>query len=164
MARISTKQITPFLWFDNDAEEAARFYASVFKDSKILAITRYTEAGKELHRRPPGSVMTVQFRIAGQQFTALNGGPVFKFSPAVSFVVSCRTQKEIDYYWKTLAKGGQEVECGWLTDKYGLSWQIVPEQLIAMFADKERAPRVMVAMLRMKKLDIAALKKAYAGR
>jgi len=152
------KRITPFLWFDGRAEEAAKFYVSVFKRSKIQSVTRYNRSGPG----PVGSVMTVNFKLLGQKFTALNGGPVFKFNPAVSFVVHCETQKEVDYYWKKLSAGGKEVQCGWLQDKFGLSWQIVPHSLLELIGDKnpEKAARVTKAMLGMIKLDIKALRRA----
>ena len=155
-------KITPFLWFDSQAEDAANFYVSVFKNSRITAISRYTEGGPG----PAGSVMTVAFELDGQPFTALNAGPVFKFTEAISFTVSCKTQEEVDYYWNTLtAAGGQESDCGWLKDKYGLSWQVVPRALIEMISDPDKAKsqRAFNAMLQMKKIDIAELKKAFAG-
>lgn len=161
------QKITPCLWFDDQAEEAARFYTSVFKNSKIGKISRYGKEGFEIHRRPEGSVMVVEFEINGQIFTALNGGPVFKFNEAVSFQVDCETQEEVDYYWETLSQGGDEKaqQCGWLKDKFGLSWQIVPNVLSEMLSstDYEKSQRAMKAMLQMKKLDIEALKKAYNG-
>ena len=155
------QKITPFLWFDGDAEEAAQFYTSVFEDSKIVTVTRYSEAGP----RPAGSVMTIVFHICGQEFIALNGGPQYKFTPAVSFVVSCQTQAEIDRYWDRLVEGGRPVQCGWLTDKFGLSWQIVPAAIGQMLQDKdaERRKRVMQAVFSMVKLDIAELQRAYNG-
>jgi predicted 3-demethylubiquinone-9 3-methyltransferase (glyoxalase superfamily) len=150
------QHITPFLWFDKQAEQAAKFYTSVFKDSKVVGIARHSKGspGK------PGSVMTVSFRILGQEFTALNGGPVFKFTPAVSFVVHCQSQKEVDYYWRRLSAGGKKVQCGWLEDKFGVSWQIVPDELIEllMSRDPEKAERVTKAMMKMVKLDIRRLK------
>src|ERR1700741_2030249 len=141
------QKITPFLWFDNNAEEAANFYVSVFKDSKILSVSRYGDAGPG----PKGAVMVAEFQIQGQQFTALNGGPVFKFTEAISFVVNCDTQEEVDYFWSKLSAGGEESRCGWLKDKFGLSWQIVPAVLTEMLKDKDaaRAKRVMEAMLQM---------------
>ena len=153
------QKITPFLWFDTQAEEAARFYTSIFKNSKVGTVTRYGEAGPG----PKGSVMTVAFEIEGQKFTALNGGPVFKFTEAISFVVNCETQEEVDELWEKLSEGGAKVECGWLKDQYGLSWQIVPTVLIEMLQDKDaaRSQRVMKAMMKMKKLDIAGLEEAY---
>jgi predicted 3-demethylubiquinone-9 3-methyltransferase (glyoxalase superfamily) len=153
------QKITPFLWFDHQAEEAARFYTSVFKNSRIEAVTRYGDAGPG----PKGSAMTVAFELDGQKFAALNGGPQFKFTEALSFVVNCDTQAEVDEFWEKLSEGGQEVQCGWLKDKYGLSWQIVPTAMIEMLKDKdaERSQRVMKAMFQMKKIDIARLEAAY---
>jgi predicted 3-demethylubiquinone-9 3-methyltransferase (glyoxalase superfamily) len=153
------QRITPFLWFDREAEEAAAFYSSIFNNSKIQAVTRYGDVGPG----PQGSVMTVEFSLDGQQFIALNGGPAFKFNEAVSFVVNCETQQEVDEYWDKLTAGGKEVECGWLKDKYGLSWQIVPVALFEMLKDQdpERKERVIKAMLKMKKFDIASLQAAY---
>jgi predicted 3-demethylubiquinone-9 3-methyltransferase (glyoxalase superfamily) len=160
-------KLTPCLWFDSQAEEAARFYTGIFKNSKMGAISRYTEAGQEVHRRPPGSVMTVEFELNGQPFTALNGGPAFKFTEAVSFQIMCRNQEEVDYYWNKLTPGGpkEAQQCGWVKDKYGLSWQVVPTALVEMMKDpdQEKAGRVMEAMLPMKKLDIAELERAYEG-
>ena len=152
------QRITPFLWFDSQAEEAARFYVSVFKNSKILSISRYGEAGPG----PAGSVMTVEFELDGEKFVALNGGPQYTFSNAVSFVVNCETQAEVDHYWSRLSEDGKEVQCGWLTDKYGLSWQIVPTVLMELLksGDAERRNRVMQAMFKMVKLDIETLKRA----
>ena len=155
------KAITPCLWFDNQAEEAARFYTSIFKNSKIGTITRYGDAGAAASGRPKGSVMTVAFQLDGQEFVALNGGPHFKFSEAISFMVNCETQKEIDDFWEKLSEGGEQGPCGWLKDKYGLSWQIVPAALGEMMKDASGAERVMEAILTMKKLDIKALKEAY---
>jgi len=151
-------KITPFLWFNSNAEEAANFYASVFKNSKVKAVTRYSGAGPG----PKGSVMTVSFELDGQEFTALNGGPQFTFTEAVSFVVHCDTQQDVDYYWDKLTAGGQESQCGWLKDKYGLSWQIVPKALPRLLqqTDPKKAQRVMQALLQMKKLDIGALERA----
>jgi len=163
----SRDRITPCLWFDNQAEEAAGYYAGIFKNSKIVTISRYTEAGREVHGRPAGSVMTVEFELDGQTFTALNGGPHFKFNEAVSLQVNCDTQEEVDYYWQKLGEGGdpKAQQCGWLKDKYGLSWQVVPVAMAELFsdADPEKSGRVMDAMLKMKKLDIAELERAYAG-
>ena len=153
------QRITPFLWYDDKAEEAANFYISIFKNSKILSVLRYGEVGPG----PKGSVMTVEFQLEGQEFVALNGGPHFKFTEAISFVVNCATQEEVDYFWEKLtADGGQESMCGWLKDKYGLSWQVVPTILIELFKDKdaEKSQRVMKAMLQMKKIDISKLKQA----
>jgi len=155
------QKISPFLWFDGNAEEAADFYVSLFKGSKILKIARYGEAGPG----PAGAVMVVNFQIEGQDFIALNGGPLFKFTEAISFVINCQTQEEVDHYWNRLtAGGGQESQCGWLKDKYGLSWQVTPTILGELLADKDqkKAQRVMQAMLQMKKIDIAALKRAAA--
>jgi predicted 3-demethylubiquinone-9 3-methyltransferase (glyoxalase superfamily) len=161
------QKISPFLWFADQAEEAARFYVSIFKNSKVGDVSRYNAASATAAGRPPGSVMTVAFELEGQAFTALNGGPEFKFTEAISFVVSCQTQAEIDHFWERLtAGGGQEVQCGWLRDKFGVSWQIVPPILTEMLQDKdpEKARRVMEAMLKMKKLDIDGQKRAYEGR
>jgi predicted 3-demethylubiquinone-9 3-methyltransferase (glyoxalase superfamily) len=157
------QRISPFLWFDDKAEEAASFYTSIFKNSRIVNIARYGEAGAEVSGRPKGTVMTVAFQLEGQEFVALNGGPEFKFTEAISFVVNCQTQDEVDEYWEKLSEGGQEVQCGWLKDKYGLSWQIVPTILGAMLNDPDpkKAERVMKAMLQMKKIDIKGLKRAY---
>jgi len=153
------QKITTFLWFDSQAEEAANFYVSIFKNSKLGSVTRNGEGGPG----PKGSVLVAEFQIEGQRFAALNGGPRFKFTEAISFVVNCETQEEVDYFWEKLtADGGQESQCGWLKDKYGLSWQIVPTVLFALFQDPdaERAQRVMKAMLQMKKIDIATLQQA----
>jgi predicted 3-demethylubiquinone-9 3-methyltransferase (glyoxalase superfamily) len=159
------QKISPCLWFDDQGEEAAKFYTSIFKDSKIGDVTRYGKEGYEIHGRQEGTVMTVEFEIEGQKFLALNGGPIFKFNEAISFQVYCETQEEVDYYWEKLSEGGDEKaqQCGWLKDKYGVSWQIVPTILIKMLKDKdsEKSQRVMKAMLQMHKLDISTLKKAY---
>lgn len=159
-------KITPCLWFDSQAEEAAKFYTGIFMNARITAITHYGEAGKEIHGRAPGSVLTVAFELDGQAFTALNGGPAFKFTPAVSFVVDCDTQEEVDYFWNRLSEGGDENarQCGWMADKFGLSWQVVPRLLIELLTgeDSARAQRAMGAMMKMKKLDIEALKRAVA--
>jgi len=157
------QKIAPFLWFDDKAEEAAKFYTSIFKDSKILSITRYGEEGAKAAGRPKGSVMTVVFELQGQEFIALNGGPVFTFSPAISFVVNCKTQKEVDELWEKLSEGGEKGQCGWLKDKYGVSWQIVPTVLGEMLQDKDpkKSRGVMEAMLQMDKIDIKTLKQAY---
>lgn len=149
--------ITPCLWFDNQAEEAANFYSSIFKDSKIESISRYGKEGFEFHGQPEGTAMTVVFQINGQQFTALNGGPIFKFTEAISFQVFCDTQEEIDYYWEKLTADGNESQCGWLTDKYGLSWQIIPSILPQLLADPAKAGKVTMAFMQMKKFDIAKL-------
>lgn len=153
------QKITPFLWFDDSAEEAVNFYTSIFKNSKIESITRHGDAGP----RPKGSVMTVEFQLEGQAFVALNGGPEYKFTPAISFYVNCETQQEIDELWEKLTAGGEEVACGWLNDRYGVSWQIVPGVLIEMMQDKdpEKARRVTEAMFQMKKINIKALQEAY---
>jgi predicted 3-demethylubiquinone-9 3-methyltransferase (glyoxalase superfamily) len=160
------QKITPFLWFDDKAEEAAKFYVSLFKNSKIGGITRYDEAGSKAAGRPKGTVMTVEFQLEGQEFTAINGGPHFKFTEAVSFVVNCETQEEVDKFWEKLSEGGQKSQCGWLKDKYGLSWQVVPTVLLEMLKDKDpaKSKRVMEAMLQMHKIDIQALKRAYEGQ
>ena len=152
-------KITPFLWFDTQAEEAAHFYVSIFNNSKIVNVSRYGEAGPG----PKGSAMTVTFELDGQRFIALNGGPHFKFTKAVSFSVDCQTQEEVDKYWQKLSEGGQEVQCGWLKDKYGLSWQINPTILGEMLSDPDpqKSKRVVEAMLKMKRIDIAGLKRAY---
>jgi predicted 3-demethylubiquinone-9 3-methyltransferase (glyoxalase superfamily) len=161
------QRITPCLWFDKQAEEAAKFYIGIFKHSKIVQVSRYGEAGREVHGQAPGTVMTVAFELDGQTFTALNGGPVFKFNEAISFQINCETQAEVDHYWGKLSQGGDEKaqQCGWLKDKYGLSWQVVPRVLIEMLTDPDRAKsqRAMQAMLQMKKIDIDKLKRAYAG-
>ena len=160
-------KITPCLWFDTQAEEAANYYVSIFPDSKLLKIARYGKAGVEEHRKPEGSVMTVQFELAGQTFTALNGGPIFKFNEAVSLQVYVQDQKELDYYWDKLSAGGDPKShvCGWLKDKYGLSWQVAPARMVEWFGDpNEKSERAMAAMMKMGKLDIAALEKAYEGR
>jgi predicted 3-demethylubiquinone-9 3-methyltransferase (glyoxalase superfamily) len=159
--------ITPCLWFASEAEEAARFYTGIFKNSKIGAISRYGEAGREVHGQAPGTVMTVQFELNGQPFTALNGGPIFKLNEAVSFQIMCRTQDEVDQYWNKLSEGADKSaqQCGWLKDKFGLSWQVVPTVLAEMMSDpdKEKSGRVMQALLQMKKLDIAELEQAFEG-
>ena len=157
------QKITPFLWFNDRAEEAAKFYVSLFKNSKIVTVARYGEDGAKATGRPKGTVMTVVFQLDGQEFMALNGGPTYTFSPAVSFMVNCETQEEIDRLWDALTKGGQPVQCGWLTDKYGLSWQIVPTILGKYMQDKDprKSERVMKAMLQMVKMDIQGLIRAY---
>jgi len=164
MARI-VQRITPFLWFDDNAEEAAKFYVSVFANSRIVGVTRYPAEGAEAAGRPPGSVMTVSFELSGQAFTAMNAGPAFKFTEAISFMVNCDSQQEVDHFWNTLSAGGKEVECGWLKDKFGLSWQITPTALMEMIHDKdpEKVARAFAAMLKMKKIDIATLRRAYDG-
>jgi predicted 3-demethylubiquinone-9 3-methyltransferase (glyoxalase superfamily) len=154
------KDIIPCLWFDKEAEEASSFYVSVFKNSKIKSISRYGKEGFEIHGQPEGKVMTVEFTINGQDFTALNGGPLFRFNESISFQVFCDTQEEIDSYWEKLTKGGQEVQCGWLKDKFGLSWQIIPSIMPELLKDPERSERVTKVFLKMKKLDIRKLMEA----
>jgi predicted 3-demethylubiquinone-9 3-methyltransferase (glyoxalase superfamily) len=163
---IASSKISPCLWFDTEAEQAARFYCSVFKNSAIGKISHFNREGKEIHGKDAGSVMAVEFELDGQKFSALNGGPQFKFTEAISFQVHCDDQTEVDYFWAKLCDGGQEGPCGWLKDKYGLSWQIVPKALFEMLmdADREKSERVTKAFLQMKKFDIAALERAYAGR
>jgi predicted 3-demethylubiquinone-9 3-methyltransferase (glyoxalase superfamily) len=160
------QRIAPCLWFDSQAEQAAAFYISVFKNSRIVQVSHYSDVGQEIHHRPPGSVMTVAFELDGQGFTALNGGPIFKFNEAISLQVYCDTQKEIDYYWDALSKGGDPTaqQCGWLKDQFGLSWQVVPRLLEELLKDhrSDTAQRAMEAMLRMKKIDIAELERAVA--
>lgn len=162
------QKITPCLWFDSNAEEAANFYTSVFKKSHIGKISRYGEAGYEIHGKPAGTVLTIEFELNGQAFTALNGGPIFRFNEAISFQVSCASQEEVDYYWEKLSEGGdaKAQQCGWLKDKYGVSWQIVPTVLVEMLQDKDpkKSERVMKAMLQMKKIDIKGLQQAYEQR
>jgi predicted 3-demethylubiquinone-9 3-methyltransferase (glyoxalase superfamily) len=160
---MNAQKITPFLWFDNQAEEAVNFYISIFANSKILQIARYGDAGPG----PAGSVMTLSFQLEGQKFVALNGGPVFHFTPAISFVVDCKTQEEVDRLWDALtADGGKPGQCAWLTDRYGISWQIFPNRLVELLTDPdpEKANRVMQAMMQMTKIDIAALEAVYAGK
>jgi predicted 3-demethylubiquinone-9 3-methyltransferase (glyoxalase superfamily) len=163
---ITTQRISPFLWFADEAEEAARYYTGIFKNSRVTTITRYGSAGFEAHHRKAGSVMTVAFELDGQSFVALNGGPAFKFNESVSFVVNCATQEEIDYYWEKLSAGGDSKtqQCGWLKDRFGLSWQVTPP-MDELFADENSAgaARAMEAMLKMKKLDIAVLRRAHDG-
>lgn len=165
--KISSK-IAPCLWFDNQAEEAARFYTGIFKDSRIVVISRYGETGQEIHGQKPGTVMTVAFELEGQSFTALNGGPVFTFSEAISLQITCESQEEVDHYWNKLSAGGDEKaqQCGWLKDRFGVSWQVVPKVLIEMLLDTDagKSQRAMTAMLKMKKFDIAELQRAYEGR
>ena len=156
------QKITPFLWFDNNAEEAVNFYTSIFRNSKIGQVRRYGEAGPG----PQGSVMTATFQIEGQEFMALNGGPAFKFSPAISFFVNCETQEEVDELWEKLSAGGEMMQCGWLKDKFGVTWQIIPKALGELLGDKDpqKSQRVMQAMMKMIKIDVAALKRAYEGK
>ena len=160
---MTAQNITTCLWFDTHAEEAAKFFASVFKDSKVGKTSRYGKEGFEVHGKQAGTVMTVEFEIAGHKFLALNGGPQFKFNEAVSFQVHCETQEEIDYFWSKLAEGGQEAPCGWLKDKFGLSWQVIPTALPQLLTDENSAQRVMKSMLQMRKIDLAALKRAQAA-
>jgi predicted 3-demethylubiquinone-9 3-methyltransferase (glyoxalase superfamily) len=161
------QKITPFLWFDGQAEDVANFYTSVFKNSKIDRIFRHSEETAEKLDHPVGSVLTIEFEIEGQKFVALNGGPLFKFNESISFVINCETQEEVDYFWEKLtANGGEESQCGWLKDKFGVSWQVTPTVLIDMLHDKdpEKAERVMNAMLEMQKIEISKLKAAYDGK
>lgn len=162
---IATQKIMPCLWFDTQGEAAARHYVSIFKNSKIGRIGRYGKAGKEIHGKDAGEVMTVEFELEGQKFLALNGGPQFKFDEAVSFQVFCDTQAEVDYFWSKLSEGGSEGPCGWLKDKFGLSWQVVPSMIPEMLLDEksEKGQRVFAAIMKMKKIDIATLENAYAG-
>ncbi len=159
------QKITPFLWFDSQAEEAAKFYVSIFTNSKIVNVVRYGDEAAKAAGRPKGSVMTVAFELDGQRFTALNGGPVFKFTEAISFVAHCKTQEEVDHLWEKLSQGGEPSRCGWLKDRYGLSWQVVPDILIELLQDRDPAKsrRVMQAMLQMSKIDIGALHRAHTG-
>ncbi len=162
------QHITPCLWFDNQAEDAVRFYTAIFKDARLLKISYYGSEGQEIHGQPEGSIMTVEFELAGQQFTALNGGPKFNFNEAISLQVQCETQAEVDYYWQRLTEGGDETaqQCGWLKDKYGVSWQVVPSVVSTLLSDKNRqkSSRVMRALLQMKKIDIAELQHVYDQR
>ncbi len=161
MPKVTTQKITPFLWFDDKAEEAANFYVSIFKNSHVGRVTRYGDAGPG----PKGTVMSVVFQLEGQEFFALNGGPQFTFTPAISFFVTCETQQEVDELWEKLSAGGRKDRCGWLQDKYGLSWQVVPSALGRMLGDKDpkKAQRVMTAMMQMDKIDINGLQQAYDG-
>jgi predicted 3-demethylubiquinone-9 3-methyltransferase (glyoxalase superfamily) len=160
-----TQKITPHLWFDKEAEEAATFYVSVFKNSKIVSMSRYGEAGEEIHGQKPGTAMTVDFELNGQRFLALNAGPLFNFNEAISFLIDCDNQAEVDYYWEKLSAVPESEQCGWLKDKYGLSWQVVPRRLgeILSGPDRKAADRTMTALLQMKKLDIAELERAARG-
>ena len=161
------QRITPCLWFDSQAEEAALFYTGIFKNSKIVSISRFGKAGYEIHGKPAGSIMTVVFELDGQAFTALNGGPMFRFNEAISLQVYCENQEEVDYYWDKLAAGGdaRAQQCGWLKDKFGLSWQVIPRELLELIQDPDphKAERASQAMLQMKKIDIAAVRRAHAG-
>jgi predicted 3-demethylubiquinone-9 3-methyltransferase (glyoxalase superfamily) len=163
--QLPTPKITTCLWFDSEAEEAAKFYASVFKNSRIGSISRYGKEGFEIHGRKAGTVMTVEFEIEGQKFVLLNGGPHFKFNEAVSFQIHCDNQQEIDHFWSKLGKDGREQPCGWLKDRFGLSWQVIPKALPAMLMDEnsDKAQRVMKSMLQMRKIDLAALERAQAA-
>ena len=158
------QRITPFLWFNDNAEEAVNFYVSVFRNSKVGVTSRYTKESAQASGRPEGTVMTIGFTLDGQEFTAINGGPAFHFTEAISLVVHCRDQEEIDYYWNKLSQGGDAAAqmCGWLKDRYGLSWQIVPDQILQLVADPEKGGKVMEAVLKMRKLDLAALERAAA--
>jgi predicted 3-demethylubiquinone-9 3-methyltransferase (glyoxalase superfamily) len=162
-----TQRIAPCLWFDDRAEEAVRFYTGIFRNSRVVSVSRYTEAGRDQHGRPPGSVLAVSFELDGQPFTALNGGPVFEFNEAISLQVNCETQAEVDYYWERLGAGGDDTaqQCGWLKDRFGVSWQIVPTVLMQLMTDPDPAKveRAAAAMFEMKKLNIAALERAAAG-
>ena len=157
------QKITPHLWFDNQAEEAVDFYLSIFGNSRIVHVSHYSEEGAKVSGRQKGTVLTVAFQLEGQEFVALNGGPVFKFNEAISFIVNCETQTEVDYFWEKLSQGGEKGVCGWLKDKYGVSWQIVPTVLGEMLQDKDplKSERVMSALLKMKKIDVEGLKRAY---
>lgn len=163
---IARQQITPCLWYDKNAEEAANFYITVFKNSKINNIVRFGAAGQEIHGGEQGAVLAIDFELDGQKFSGLNGGPQFKFSEAVSFQVPCETQEEIDYYWYALSKDGNESNCGWLKDKFGMSWQVFPRKLLEMLRDPDRAKadRAMAAMMAMNKIDLAEIERAYAGQ
>jgi predicted 3-demethylubiquinone-9 3-methyltransferase (glyoxalase superfamily) len=162
---ITKQKISPCLWFDTQAEEAANFYVAIFKNSRVNKISRYTKAGREVHGKEPGSVLTVEFVLEGQTFTALNGGPHFKFNEAVSFQVMCNGQSEIDYFWQKLTAGGREGQCGWLKDKFGVSWQIVPSVLPQMLTDSDgsKSERTMSVLMTMKKFDLETLQRAFAG-
>jgi predicted 3-demethylubiquinone-9 3-methyltransferase (glyoxalase superfamily) len=161
----SIQKITPCLWFDHEAEEAASFYVGIFRNSRILHISRYPDAGQEIHGKEAGTVLTVSFELEGNRFTALNGGPMFKFNEAISFQIDCNNQEEVDYYWSKLSEGGDETaqQCGWLKDKYGVSWQVVPVILMEMLndPDKQKAKKVMKTMLQMKKMDVRELERTY---
>jgi predicted 3-demethylubiquinone-9 3-methyltransferase (glyoxalase superfamily) len=160
-----TQRITPFLWYNSNAEEAVNTYVDIFNNSRVLSRTRYTKESAQASGQPAGSIMTIVFQLEGQEFTAINGGPIFTFSPSISFVIHCRTQAEIDHYWDQLAQGGdaRAQQCGWLADRFGVSWQVVPEQLMEWMGDAEKGGRVMAALLPMKKLDLATLERAAEG-
>lgn len=164
---LSASKIAPCLWFDSEAEQAVAFYTRIFKNSKIVTTSYYGEAGREIHKRPSGSVMAIGFELEGQSFTALNGGPVFRFNEAVSLQVNCASQEEIDYYWNALSAGADPIaqQCGWLKDKFGLSWQVVPDAIAQIMSDPDtaKAQRAMVALMKMKKIDLSALRKAQTG-
>jgi predicted 3-demethylubiquinone-9 3-methyltransferase (glyoxalase superfamily) len=162
---IAEQKITPCLWFNTEAEAAAKHYVSIFKNSRIATISRFGNEGREIHGKEAGTVMTVEFELEGLKFLALNGGPQFKFDEAVSFQIHCDTQEEVDYFWSKLSEGGEEGPCGWLKDRFGLSWQVVPVALMQMLMDpnREKADRTMKAMLQMRKLDIAGLQRAHAA-
>ena len=163
---IAKQKITPCLWFDTQAEQAAKFYTAIFENSRINKISRYTEAGRDVHGKKAGSVLTVEFELEGQTFTAFDGGPLFKFNEAVSFQVVCEGQAEVDYFWQRLTDGGQEGQCGWLKDKFGVSWQVMPQVLPQMLtdADSSKRERAMSALMAMTKFDVAALQRAFAGQ
>ena len=164
---LNSQKITPCLWFDNQAEDAANFYTAIFPNSRIVHISRYGEAGQEVHGQQPGTVMVVAFELEGQEFTALNGGPLFQFNEAISFQISCENQQEVDHYWEKLSEGGDPTaqQCGWLKDKYGVSWQVIPKVLLELLnsSDQEKAGKAMNAMMQMKKFDIQQLEHAYNG-
>ena len=164
---IAPQKITPFLWFDNDAEEAAKFYTSIFKNSRIKHVTRYGSEGHEIHQRQEGSVMTIVFELDGMEFTGLNGGPMFQFTEAISFHITCDSQEEVDFYWERLSEGGDPSaqQCGWLKDKFGVSWQVIPSALSRMLSDSNatKAQRATKAMLQMKKIDVPTLERAFEG-
>ena len=164
--KLAPQKLTPCLWFDTEAEDAAKFYVSIFKDSRIGTVSHYANEGQDIHGKPAGSVMAVQFFLSGHEFVGLNGGPHFKFDEAISFQIHCDTQDEIDYFWSKLSEGGQEGPCGWLKDKFGLSWQVVPAALLTMLMDSDarKVERVTRAFLQMKKFDIAALERVYQGK
>lgn len=162
---MALQKITPFLWFDKEAEEAATYYTTVFKNSKLGKISRYPEAGQEIHKQKPGTAMTVEFELEGLKFTALNAGPTFKFTEAISFVIHCESQEEVDYFWSKLSAHPENEACGWVKDKFGLSWQITPVRLMQLLNDPDKgvSSRVMNAMMKMKKIDIAELERAAKG-